>query len=128
MSIAWETYCGVTRVNKALVQLSGAPWLFGAQNRGRIFAFWRESHPHFYDGQVHVMTSWEIRRFETDDAVSIGNMCRTNLLVFYAGRALVCVHRRKSIFPEVRPSHVRREHFWGELLRHQHSTELSRLR
>jgi hypothetical protein len=85
MCIAWEAYCGVTPVNNVLVQLNDTPWQFGIQNREKIFAFWREkikSHPHFYNGQVHIMTSWEISGAETNDAVFIGSMGRTNFASF----------------------------------------------
>ena len=64
MDIASEAYSSVTRVDNVVVRLDESPWRFATQNREKIFAFWREKprcHPHFYDGQVHIMTSWEIR-------------------------------------------------------------------
>ena len=85
MCVASETYCGVTRVNNVVVQVDEAPWPFATQNRENIYAFWREkqkSHPHFYDGQVHVMTSWEIRGAQTNAAAFVGNLCRTNFASF----------------------------------------------
>ena len=85
MYVASEAYCGVTLVNNVAVQLDGAPWPFATQNREKISAFWQKeqkSHPHFYDGQVHVMTSWEIRGAQTSAAAFIGNLCRTNFASF----------------------------------------------
>jgi hypothetical protein len=85
MYAASEAYCGVTLVNNVAVQLEGAPWPFATQNREKISAFWQKEqkrHPHFYDGQVHVMTSWEIRRAQTSAAAFIGNLCRTNFASF----------------------------------------------
>jgi hypothetical protein len=85
MCVALEASCGVTRVNNVVVQLDDAPWPFATQNREKISAFWREkqkSHPHFYDGQVHVMTSWEIRGAQTNAAAFIGKLCRTNFASF----------------------------------------------
>ena len=85
MYAASEPYCGVTLVNNVAVQLDGAPWPFATQNREKISAFWQKEqkrHPHFYDGQVHVMTSWEIRGAQTSAAVFVGNLCRTNFASF----------------------------------------------
>lgn len=80
-----QAFCGVTCVSRVDVQLDEAPWAFATQRSEAISAFWREkqkSHPHFYDGQVHVMTSWEIRNFQTSAAVFVGNLCRTNFASF----------------------------------------------
>ena len=85
MGVASEAYCGVTRVNHVFVDLDEFPWPFATQNRERISAFWQEkqkSHPHFYNGQVHVMTSWEIRGAKTCAAVFTGKLCRTNFASF----------------------------------------------
>jgi hypothetical protein len=85
MYVASEAYCGVTPVNNVAVQLDGAPWPFATRNRENISAFWqkeRTSHPHFYDGQVHVMTSWEIRGAQTSTAAFIGTLRRTNFASF----------------------------------------------
>jgi 8-oxo-dGTP pyrophosphatase MutT (NUDIX family) len=90
MCAASEAYCGVTRVNNVIVQLNDAPWPFATQNRENISAFWREkqeSHPHFYDGQVHVMTSWEIRDPHTNAAAFTGTLCRTNFSSFLYWKA-----------------------------------------
>jgi hypothetical protein len=85
MYVASEACCGVTLVNNVTVQLVGAPWSFATQNEEKISAFWQKekrSHPHFYDGQVHVMTSWEICGAQTTAAAFIGNLCRTNFASF----------------------------------------------
>jgi hypothetical protein len=85
MYVASEACCGVTPVNNVTVQLDGAPWSFATQNGENISGFWRKekkSHPHFYDGQVHVMTSWEIHGAQTSTAAFIGNLCRTNFASF----------------------------------------------
>ena len=90
MCAASEAYCGVRRVSKVVVQLDETPWSFATQNSEKIHAFWREkqqSHPHFFDGQVHVMTSWEIRYAQTSGAAFIGNMCRTNFASFLYWKA-----------------------------------------
>jgi hypothetical protein len=91
MCAASKAYRVVTPVNNVVVRLSDAPWPFGTQNREKISAFWREktkSHPHFYDGQVHVMTCWEIRGAETGAAAFIGNVCRTNFASFLYWKSL----------------------------------------
>jgi hypothetical protein len=80
-----EKYRGVTPVREVVVRLEEAPWLFATQNSEKISDFWQEkqrSHPHFYDGQVHVMTSWEIRNLQTGAAAFIGNLRRTNFASF----------------------------------------------
>jgi len=85
MYVVSQAYCGVALVNKVAVQLDEAPWPFATQNGQKISAFWQEkrkSHPHFYDGQVHVMTSWEIRGSQASAAAFIGNVCRTNFASF----------------------------------------------
>jgi hypothetical protein len=85
MSVASDARCGVTLVNNVVVQLDGAPWRFAAQNREKISAFWQKEqkrHPHFYDGQVHVMTSWKIHGAQSSAAAFIGNLCRTNFASF----------------------------------------------
>jgi hypothetical protein len=85
MGVVSEAYLGVTPVNDVVVQLSDAPWAFATRNREKISAFWRKkikSQPHFYDGQVHIMTSWEIRGTETGAAAFSGNVCRTNFATF----------------------------------------------
>ena len=85
MCLASEVYRGVTPVNEVVVQLEEAPWPFATQNSEKISAFWRakqKSHPHFYDGQVHVMTSWEIRNAQTSAAAFVGNLRRTNFASF----------------------------------------------
>jgi len=82
---ALQSYHGVTPVNNVVVHLADAPWPFATQNREKISAFWREkikSHPHFYDGKVHIMTDWEIRMTETGASDFIGNMSRTNFASF----------------------------------------------
>jgi hypothetical protein len=74
---------GVMRVNNVFVRLDEAPWAFATQNSGKISSFWQEKqreHPHFFDGQVHVMTSWGIRDAQTSAAAFVGNLCRTNSL------------------------------------------------
>jgi hypothetical protein len=78
-------YHGVTPVNNVVVQLADAPWPFAARNKEKISAFWREkikSRPHFYDGQVHIMTSWEIRGSKNGAHIFVGNMSRTNFASF----------------------------------------------
>jgi len=90
MSVASEARCGVMLVNNVAVQLEGAPWPFATQNRTKISAFWQieqQRHPHFYDGQVHVMTSWEIRGAQNSAAAFIGNLCRTNFASFLYWKA-----------------------------------------
>ena len=85
MCIASENWHGVTSVNKIVVQLDLTPWPFATQNKEKISAFWqerRESHPHFYDGQVHVMTSWKIREDKTGASTFVGKLCRTNFSSF----------------------------------------------
>ena len=91
MCVASEAYCGVTRVDNVVVQLDEAPWPFATQNSEKISAFWRakqKSHPHFYNGQVHVMTSWEIRGAQTNAATFVGNLLRTNFASFLYWRGL----------------------------------------
>lgn len=85
MGTTSDAFCGVTRVSRVEVQLDEAPWTFATQHSEEISAFWREkqkSHPHFHDGQVHVMTSWEIRNFQTRAAAFVGNLRRTNFASF----------------------------------------------
>jgi hypothetical protein len=85
MFAALDGYHGVTPVKNIVVQLDEAPWPFATQNSGTISSFWQEKkkeHPHFFDGQVHVMTSWEIRGAQTSEADFIGNVCRTNFASF----------------------------------------------
>jgi hypothetical protein len=85
MAIPSRAFCGVTRVNNVVVKLDDAPWPFATQNREKISAFWQvkqTSHPHFYNGQVHVMASWEIKDAATDTAVFVGNLHRTNFASF----------------------------------------------
>ena len=85
MCAALDAYHGVTPVKNIVVQLDEAPWPFATQNSGKISSFWQEKkrkHPHFFDGQVHVMISWEIRGAQTSGAAFIGNMCRTNFASF----------------------------------------------
>jgi hypothetical protein len=91
MCAALEAYRGVTSVNNVFVQLSDAPWPFGTQNKEKISAFWREkikNHTHFYNGQVHVMTSWEIRGVKTGAAAFTGTVCRTNFASFLYWKSL----------------------------------------
>lgn len=91
MCVASEAYCGVARVDNVVVQLDEAPWPFATQNSEKISAFWRakqKSHPHFYNGQVHVMTSWEIRGARTRAATFVGNLLRTNFASFLYWRGL----------------------------------------
>jgi hypothetical protein len=78
-------YGGLNPVNKILVELNDTSWLFATQNKDRISDFWREKathNTHFYNGQVHIMTSWEIRGAETDEQAFVGNMCRTSFAAF----------------------------------------------
>src|SRR5215469_8888454 len=85
MYVGSKAFCGVTPVDNVAVHLDGAPWPFATKNREEISTFWQreqKSHPHFYDGQVHVMTSWEIRGAQTNAAAFIGNLCRTNFASF----------------------------------------------
>ena len=75
----------ITLVNNVAVQLDGAPWPFATQNREKISAFWqkrRKTHPHFFDGQVHVMVSWRIIGAQTRAATFSGSVCRTNFASF----------------------------------------------
>jgi hypothetical protein len=84
MDVARQS-CGVTRVNNVIVQLDQEPWAFAMQNRKEICGFWHErkkSHPHFYNGQVHVMTSWSVRDGETGSATFIGKLARTDFASF----------------------------------------------
>ena len=90
MYISSESRCGVTLVNSVAVRLDGVAWSFAMQNREKISAFWRKeqkSHPHFYDGQVHVMTSWGIRGAQSSAPSFIGNLCRTNFASFLYWKA-----------------------------------------
>src|SRR5271156_1089685 len=76
---------GVTRVNNVIVELDQEPWAFATRNRQKIHSFWQErkkTHPHFYNGQVHVMTSWDVRDAETSTATFIGRLSRTNFASF----------------------------------------------
>ena len=85
MYIASQARGGVTRVAKVVVGLDEKPWQFATQNRQQISALWREkqrSYPHFYNGQVHIMTSWEIRDAETDVATFVGTLRRTDFASF----------------------------------------------
>jgi hypothetical protein len=85
MRAALDAYQRITRVKNVVVQLDEAPWPFATQNSVKISSFWQEQqrkHSHFFDGQVHVMTSWEIRGSKTSAAVFIGNLCRTNFASF----------------------------------------------
>jgi hypothetical protein len=85
MCATLDEYHGVTPVKNILVELDEASWPFATQNSGNISSFWQQKkrkHPHFFDGQVHVMTSWEIRGAQTSRADFIGNMCRTNFASF----------------------------------------------
>ena len=85
MYVGAKAYCGVTPVNNVAVHLDRAPWPFATENRKKISTFWQKEqkiHPHFYDGQVHVMTSWEIRGAQTSAAAFIGNLRRTNFASF----------------------------------------------
>lgn len=103
MCAASEPYFGVTPVNNVVVQLRDAPWPFAMQNREKISAFWQEkikSHPHFYDGQVHIMTSWEIRGAETGEAFFLEICAGRILLVSYIGRPSVNVSGKRSISRE----------------------------
>jgi hypothetical protein len=82
---ASEQNRGVTPVREVVVQLEEVPWPFATQNSQKISAFWQvkqSSHPHFYNGQVHVMTSWEIRSTQTNAAAFIGRLRRTNFASF----------------------------------------------
>ena len=97
-------FCGVTPVNDVMVLLEDAPWPFATQNGEKISAFWRAkqtSHPHFYDGQVHVMRSWEIRDAETIPQPLLEICIVLILLAFYTGRTLRRIPERTSISPEV---------------------------
>jgi hypothetical protein len=90
MYVTSEASCGVTRVNDVAVQLDGATWPFATHNTEKISAFWQKeqkNHPHFYDGQVHVMTSWEIRGAQSSAPSFIGNLCRTNFASFLYWKA-----------------------------------------
>ena len=85
MCAALDECRGVTRVKNIVVQLDERPWPFATQNNKKISSFWQEQqrrHPHFFDGQVHVMTSWEIRDAQNSAAALLGNMCRTNFASF----------------------------------------------
>ena len=84
MNVARQPECAVTRVNNVTVQLVQESWSFATQNREGICAFWHESkrgQPHFYNGQVHVMTSWSIRDAESS-ATFIGKLIRTDFASF----------------------------------------------
>jgi hypothetical protein len=99
MPTASEAYRGVELVNTVAVQLDEAPWNFAIQNREKIAAFWRTTlttQPHFYDGEVHVMTSWEIRGAQGGDAAFIGNLCRTNFASFLYWKASA-THSRNEV-------------------------------
>jgi hypothetical protein len=90
MYVASEASCGVTLVNDVAVQLDEATWPFATHNTKKISAFWQKeqkAHPHFYDGQVHVMTSWEIRGAQSSAPSFIGNLCRTNFASFLYWKA-----------------------------------------
>ena len=90
MYVGAKAYCGVTPVNNVAVHLDRAPWPFATKNRKKISTFWqkeRRRHPHFYDGQVHVMTSWEIRGAQSSAPSFIGNLCRTNFASFLYWKA-----------------------------------------
>jgi hypothetical protein len=90
MYVASQACCSVTPVNNVAVRLDEATWPFATHNKEKISAFWQKeqkNHPHFYDGQVHVMTSWEIRGAQTSAAAFIGSLCRTNFASFLCWRA-----------------------------------------
>jgi hypothetical protein len=77
--------CSVRRVTNVAVQLDEAPWSFAIQNREQIYEFWRtkqESNPYFYNGQVHIMTSWSIRGTGFGTASFVGYMRRTDFASF----------------------------------------------
>lgn len=77
--------CSVACVSSVAVQLDDLPWQFAIQNGDKIAAFWQlkqKTHPHFHDGQVHIMTSWEIRGAQTNARTFVGNMRRTNFASF----------------------------------------------
>lgn len=85
MSLAVKADFGITRVNKIVVRVDEAPWPFSTQHKESISDFWREkqkSHPHFFNGQVHVMISWEIRGADTPAATFVGRVCRINFASF----------------------------------------------
>jgi hypothetical protein len=85
MNSALEPELGVECVNKIVVRLNAAPWPFAIRHKESIRAFWREQqrcHPHFYDGQVHVMIAWEIHNAKTPSATFVGSVCRTNFASF----------------------------------------------
>jgi len=109
MEVAGQPKCGVTRVSNVIVELDQEPWTFAMQNREKILTFWNEQksrQPHFYNGQVHVMTSWSVRDGETSSAIFIGKLVRTDFasylywkhsdtnlrsgVDFSGGAALVC--------------------------------------
>lgn len=101
MCVASEAYCGVTPVDNVAVRLEEAPWPFAMQNSEKIFAFWRakqKSHPHFYNGQVHVMTSWKIRGAKTGSATFVGNLRRTNFASFLYWRGLDAPSKKEVDF------------------------------
>ena len=101
----------VARVDNMVVQLDEAPWPFVTQNSEKISAFWRgkqKNHPHFYDGQVHVMTSRSPRR--SNSCCDLVEMCSVLVsLSLYTGGASIRVHRQKSISPEERLSYAETE-------------------
>jgi hypothetical protein len=85
MRISPPKFRGVTPVDSVIVYLDDGPWLFAEQNREKISVFWRakqNTNPHFFDGRVHVMTSWEIRDAETSIAAFVGTLQRTNFASF----------------------------------------------
>jgi hypothetical protein len=101
MHVASEVYRGVELVNTVAVQLDEAPWHFATQNAEKISAFWQralKTHPHFYDGQVHVMTCWEIRGAQSGDAAFIGHLCRTNFASFLYWKASATLSRKEVDF------------------------------
>src|SRR5271170_1065749 len=78
-------YRGVAPVTDVIVRLDDAPWPFAEQNRDGVSDFWcakQKSHPHMYNGQVHVMTSWEIDDGNTRSGVFRGTLRRTNFASF----------------------------------------------
>jgi len=91
----------VERVSTVPVQLDDLPWQFAVQNSDEIAAFRQvkqKAHPHFHDGSVHVMTSWEIRGAQTNAPTFTGRMRRTNFASFLCWKTFAVCSQQEVDF------------------------------
>jgi 8-oxo-dGTP pyrophosphatase MutT (NUDIX family) len=70
-------------IDDVALTLAHDSWAFSNENAAHIAAFWREkrnTHPHYFNGSVHVLQSWSIR----DEARRsiVGELMRTDFASF----------------------------------------------